>query len=219
MGYVYCITNNINGKKYIGKTEYADVNKRLKQHFGEYKKERCKNRPLYRAINKYGKENFCLSVLSENLSGDELCKKEIELIYKFNTIKKGYNGTLGGDGKSYLGLNAQEVIDKYGELKNVRRVSMFFKCDRGTIKNLLDANSIKILGCKSEKSGIFVPNKVKNVSKGLTFDTITEAVNYMIIKELTISKRFHTVRQGIYRAINGRRSNYLGDIWIKVKIV
>lgn len=65
MGYIYKITNKINHKMYIGKTNYADPYDRFKEHIRDSKKERCKNRPLYRAMNKYGLENFEFEVIEE----------------------------------------------------------------------------------------------------------------------------------------------------------
>ncbi len=56
-GCVYLIVNNINGKLYVGKT-YTTLEKRFKEHINDSKKERNKNRPLYRAMNKYGYNNF-----------------------------------------------------------------------------------------------------------------------------------------------------------------
>ena len=38
MGYIYKITNKINNKKYIGKTEYAEPIKRFKEHISDSKK-------------------------------------------------------------------------------------------------------------------------------------------------------------------------------------
>lgn len=38
MAYIYCITNLINGKQYVGKTTQS-VNKRFKEHCSDCKKE------------------------------------------------------------------------------------------------------------------------------------------------------------------------------------
>lgn len=39
LGYVYKITNDINGKVYIGKTELVDPYDRWKEHLQDYKKK------------------------------------------------------------------------------------------------------------------------------------------------------------------------------------
>jgi predicted GIY-YIG superfamily endonuclease len=53
MAYIYEIYNDINDKVYIGKTE-CSIEKRFKQHCQEAFKQRSFDRPLYRAMRKYG---------------------------------------------------------------------------------------------------------------------------------------------------------------------
>ena len=64
MAYIYKITNLINNKIYIGKTNRT-IEERFKEHCNEYKKERSEKRPLYNAMNKYGIENFKIEQIEE----------------------------------------------------------------------------------------------------------------------------------------------------------
>ena len=89
MSYIYCITNHVNGKKYIGKTT-SSVSKRWKEHCRDYKKERCKDRPLYRAMNKYGIDSFSIEMLEE-CSSKESSGRETYWINEFKTYGNGYN--------------------------------------------------------------------------------------------------------------------------------
>lgn len=98
-GYIYCITNKVNGKKYIGQT-IQTIRKRWNGHVSK-----CRNRPMVdRAIDLYGKENFNIEQIEKVCfkSKDELCEKlnSLEQFYikKFNTLsknKQGYNITYG----------------------------------------------------------------------------------------------------------------------------
>ena len=60
MAYIYKITNDINGKIYIGKT-YNSIEKRFKEHCKDRLKRKCEQRPLYSAMNKYGIEHFYIN--------------------------------------------------------------------------------------------------------------------------------------------------------------
>ena len=62
LGNIYCITNTVNNKAYVGKT-LLSIQKRFQQHLQDAK--RFTDRPLYRAINKYGAENFSITLLEE----------------------------------------------------------------------------------------------------------------------------------------------------------
>ena len=98
IGFIYCITNSINNKKYIGKT-VKTIEERFKQHCSEYTKERCNKRPLYTAMKKYGIQNFSISCLESVTNVNELSDREIYWIKKLNTYgHNGYNATKGGDG-------------------------------------------------------------------------------------------------------------------------
>ena len=69
MSLIYKITNDVNGKIYVGKTEYSE-DVRFKQHINDSKKDRCKNRPFYKAINKYGSEHFHIEKIEDCKNGD-----------------------------------------------------------------------------------------------------------------------------------------------------
>lgn len=94
-GYIYMIKNNITNKVYIGQTVQL-FNERYSggdwsRHTGNIK--------LKRAVNKYGKDNFTVSVIDVAFSKAELNIKErtyIQCIY--NSRKNGYNLTDGGEG-------------------------------------------------------------------------------------------------------------------------
>lgn len=136
-GYIYLIENKINGKKYIGKT-YSSIEKRWKEHI----KDRIRfDRPLYRAMNKYGIENFSIQELEycENLE-----EREIYWISFYDSYHNGYNATLGGDGKLYFEYTDEEVIEYYLKTKSVRDTALFFKCDVETIRKRLKNNNIDI---------------------------------------------------------------------------
>ena len=65
MGTIYKIENNINGKIYIGQT-IQSLKTRFKRHcsFSALSDSEAKM-PIKKAIKKYGKENFTISVVEE----------------------------------------------------------------------------------------------------------------------------------------------------------
>lgn len=92
----YEITSSKTNKKYIGVTS-RDVNFRLSGHFRDARAG--SSLVFHKAIRKYGKETFKISVLCECSSKEEAMSKEIEMISKHNTLNpNGYNMTTGGEG-------------------------------------------------------------------------------------------------------------------------
>ena len=64
MSYIYVITNNINNKQYVGKTNLS-IQKRFQEHINDSKQQIKEHRPLYNAFNKYGINNFSIRILEE----------------------------------------------------------------------------------------------------------------------------------------------------------
>lgn len=89
--YLYCHTNKINGKKYIG-ISCQSPSKRWGKSGSGYKG--CPK--MEKAISKYGWDNFNHEILLTNLTQKEACEKEKEYITKFDTINNGYNILSGG---------------------------------------------------------------------------------------------------------------------------
>ena len=98
MGCVYCATNKISGKKYIGKT-IKSLCYRRKRH--EYDSKRGSNTVFHRALRKYGFNNFEWEILFESKREKALNFVEIDEIKYWNTRSpSGYNRTDGGEGTS-----------------------------------------------------------------------------------------------------------------------
>jgi group I intron endonuclease len=92
MGYIYRITNKVNGKVYVGQTR-QEVRERWYQH----KDPQSGCRKLRNAIQKYGADNFALDIICVCFD-DDLCRFEMEYIKKYDSCENGYNCTPGGEG-------------------------------------------------------------------------------------------------------------------------
>lgn len=90
--YVYRFTNLVNGKAYVGIS--TQPKKRKRDH-----ESGRGSLLLWRAIQKYGLENFDYSLVSKHATYSAALSREIKEISKHNSVKpNGYNLTLGGEG-------------------------------------------------------------------------------------------------------------------------
>lgn len=82
---------------YVGQSQQLEI--RHKQHT-EYDPYNPNNReynyPLSRGIRKYGKEEYELIILEDNIPKDQLNQREKYWIEYYNTYWEGYNQTIGG---------------------------------------------------------------------------------------------------------------------------
>ena len=101
-GYIYESVNNINGHRYIGKRKSK---KFIKNYFGSGVLVR-------KAIAKYGKENFSVTVLKWCVDNDDLNESEKMYIQKYNAVDSSiyYNIAAGGEGaNTYAGKSEEEM--------------------------------------------------------------------------------------------------------------
>lgn len=110
MGCIYRYVSP-SGKSYIGQTC-----KTLDERAG-YKGQHYKECPAFwRAIEKYGWDNFSREILEDGLEGEELDKKEQYYIHKFNSIvPNGYNI------KDGIANQFRKKIKQYDSLGNLVR--------------------------------------------------------------------------------------------------
>ena len=109
---IYKITNNINGKVYIGQA--TSIIARWKEHLNRPFNENDEGYEshFYRAIRNYGIHSFSFAVV-EQCEKEKLDERETYWIsyYKSNDKNLGYNLTSGGSGAKDCGifLNAESA--------------------------------------------------------------------------------------------------------------
>lgn len=213
MAYIYQITNNINGKIYVGKTVKNNIQERWKEHLKDYKKPRCEKRPLYDAMNKYGSENFSIKELEE-CPLEELNDKEIYWIEKLGSFKYGYNATIGGDGKQTADYDL--IIKYYNLYHNIAEVHRQLGYDYETIKSALLNKNITIIP-SAKISLITQGKKIKqydlNGNYLQSFNSCGQAAKYLIDNHYTTSLKTSLVSGHIGQVCNNKRKTAYGFKW------
>ena len=154
-GYIYLITNKINGKQYVGQT-IQTVATRWSGHLSVARKQKHRAySAIDRAIAKYGSENFtCVEIEHVQDTYRVLDSRERYWIRHFNTYVKanpearqhGYNLTPGGEHKaSSVSLQQEKEILAYYQ----SHISMTYKeiaiqCEVsvGILRSVLRKNGI-----------------------------------------------------------------------------
>ena len=168
-GFIYKITNKINGKSYIGQT-IQNVKERFYQHCATKCSKAVSNMAIHRAIKKYGKSNFTVEVIEE-IDSANLNDRERYWIKYYNSYNNGYNSTKEGqDGcKPFKDLDVESIIKEYNTGKSLRTLGTIFKVDKQTIKDLLVRNNINLRTTKTYKlSQKDRKDIIKDLSLGLS---------------------------------------------------
>lgn len=193
---IYKITCLVNNKVYIGQTSES-LKTRFKRHMGYQRREH--DTKFYRAVNKYGVENFVIEQIDSATTQEELDEKEVYWIHYYDACKKGYNtkdskGRCGGDTLS----NHQ----------NKKAISEKLRLSKIGDKNPMR----KYGGLKGERNGMYGrhkdnPNAKKCVAisedgtEVLYFDTLNEIKEYFNVT---------TVSMVSQRCLGNTKSPYKG---------
>ena len=134
-GIIYLIRNKVNRKYYVGQTQrekgfdyrYYYSGEGIERVYNYHKSLREHNRSynehLLRSIEKYGFEAFeVIKCLDYAFSLEELNIKEKVYVQLYNSLKNGYNETLGGDGTEGRS-HSEETKQKISEAKKGKHPS------------------------------------------------------------------------------------------------
>lgn len=159
---IYKITNKSNGKIYIGQT-VRKLDKRIHEHKNAIKYNR--KSAISNAINKYGIENFSIETLDIAKNYEELNKKEIFYINKYNSAyPHGYNLRKGGDNTGFteftinkLKASQKKLNKKRGRSKHPRSKKVV-NIESGEIynsaKDVSEINNISYSTLKAKLQGV-----------------------------------------------------------------
>lgn len=214
MAYIYVIENDINDKKYVGKTNFS-VEKRFSEHLRDSRKKRLEKRPLYNAIQKYGEEHFSIREIEEVLP-DVASIRENYWINYFDSYNNGYNATLGGDGRNYL--NYKKILLLFDNtILSQKEIAEQCFCSIDSVKNIVSQYRENV-DWKNRYSKKHITNnlgikglKVRCIENNIEFDSCTKAANWLIAEGKIKSQKYG--RSNIPKVCRGEQKTLGGFHW------
>ena len=208
-GYIYKIYNDINDKLYIGKT-LSPIEERFKQHCYDKDKRQCEQRPLYKAMNKYGIEHFHIELIEE-YEIDKLSQRECYWIEYYDTYYSGYNATRGGDGSQLYDYNL--IIELYNKGLLVKNITEMLGCDRQVVTNALSLAQIdsKENFLNTVRKKIIAYDENENFIK--EFDSLSDAARWLINEGIAKTDEIKNVVTAIGRVARGQRKTAYKMLW------
>lgn len=212
MAYIYQIINDINGKVYIGKTEYS-LEKRFREHCSDSQKKTEEHRPLYSAMRKYGLSHFHIELIEET---DKPNEREIYWIKEKNSYSNGYNATHGGDGIKLV--DNKEIVALYQELGTQKEVAEQLGICVDTVRYALRNEGAEIEPYPSKRLGKTVFMYDKNNNFVCEFPSYGEASRWLQANNKTNITAIEKVVSNLGRAVDQRkRKTAFGYIWYSQK--
>lgn len=225
-GYIYCITNIINNKKYIGQTTRT-IEKRMSQHFADSFNNKLYPQAITLAIHKYGKENFKIEQimkviadtkeeLIQNLNTEEIfCIQWYESLYS----QHGYNIDYGGSKNNTL-MKPVDVYDYNGNYLtsfesccaaanyyNITDVCVNYCCNGKTTRCLNPEVIFRFKGDSFDKFKVF-----NDTQKVYQFDLSGNLVN-VYLNAFVAAKYVNGYISNIRFALSHNNSTAYGFYW------
>jgi group I intron endonuclease len=163
---IYCITNLINGKRYVGQTSQP-LQKRWNRHKNPSNRRR-RSSYLHNAICKYGQNSFDVKtlVIVGTKQDMDYYEKELIRIWDLRNPSKGYNLTDGGGGMLGFKLSddtkrrMSEYIKTSAHCKNISNA----KLGNTSRLGLKHTEETKKLMSEKAKGRIFSDSHKKNLA-------------------------------------------------------
>ena len=211
MSYIYKITNNCNGKVYIGQSKVS-LERKWELHMTDSKKVRDEKRPLYVAMNKYGAENFSISVVEDLEDDSILDEREIYWIDYYDSFRNGYNATYGGSGRNDIDYGL--VYETYLQLgSNCKETAKKLSIDTETVSRAVKALSGSEVLYKPRPSSRRVNMFDLDGNYVRTFSSTREAARFVISEKNLNAKNENGYSCHISMACRGKRKTVHGYIW------
>ena len=221
--YIYCYTNKMNNKQYIGQTNNLERRKKqhiqdsIHQHLGH---EIAYEQPIHCAIRKYGIDNFNIEVLKviDTQDWNEVNKIESEYIKKYNTLSpNGYNLKVEGtanQGKNKSKLSDETINNIINDLKNkveIIKISEKYNISRSYVSDINNGR------CLRRENEIY-PLQQNRITKEEYLDII-DMIKNTAYSLREIARYFNRDRETIRKINNGStmivQSLYEGDFPIR----
>ena len=214
---IYCITNTLNGKRYVGKTKYS-IEKRFEQHSKASNKI---NTYIHNAILKYGKESFTIELVAQ-VQDEDWKYWERYYIKKYHShfTEGGYNITYGGDSNPMDIPEVKEIqkrrckekpyekranwLGKHHSEESRKKMSRV----QSVICNTEERRERNALQHEKQKKRVGMLSMDGNLVR--IFDSLTDAVGYLggdLRQAGSVGKYVDKFNK------NGKRSRYLGYSW------